>query len=327
MFNINKVMEREYREAPKPKTDSSYKLKLFILALQVIAIELYSYFKCLIRLFRPRKPQDISKKLALVTGGGNGLGRSISFRLAQEGCDLAIADIDYKSACKTAKEIQAKYNVNCRPFFCDVSNRAAICKLKDDIESEMRGVDILVNNAGLLYVGNFLESELEDIERTTLVNLAAPMMMTRVFIPGMIERKYGRILTICSVASIVGGPLVAVYSATKRGLDGFMKAVENDILCSGNGKYIKLTTVHPDFTHTRQEISTILDKMNHFLPRLTPERVVKDAIDGFLAGKSQVYSSDLTAVYFGTSLLSENARRFILKHSPFNLKAFYTKKQ
>lgn len=114
----------------------------------------------------------------------------------------------------------------------------------------------------------------------------------------MVERKYGRILTICSIASIIGGPLVAVYAATKRGLDGFMRSVGDDILMAGHDDIIKLTTVYPDFIHTRQEISTILDKINHFLPRLTPERVAEDAVRGFLSRKRYVYSSDITLMYY-----------------------------
>ncbi|XP_070495313.1 17-beta-hydroxysteroid dehydrogenase 13-like [Chironomus tepperi] len=230
MFNINELMKQEYRPAINPKSKSSYKLKLIFLAYKIVLISLFDTIVALFKKCNPRKLENISKKLALVTGGGNGLGRSICFRLAQEGCDLAIADIDFKAACQTAAEIQEKYKNICKPYHCDVSDKNAIYKLKNDIESEMRGVDILVNNAGLLYMSNFLTCNVDDIQRTVNVNLTSQMMMSRIFLTGMIERKYGKIMTICSIASIVGGPTLVVYSATKRGLDGFMRSFADELL-------------------------------------------------------------------------------------------------
>jgi len=178
MFNINETMKKEYRQATNSKSKSSYKLKLIVLALEVVLLSIYDSIVALLRRLEPQKTENISNKLALVTGGGNGLGKSLCFQLAQEGCDLAIADIDFKAACQTATEIQEKYKIICKPYHCDISDKNAIYKLKNDIETEMREVDILVNNAGLLYMSNFLTCNVEDIERTVNVNLTSTMLVS-----------------------------------------------------------------------------------------------------------------------------------------------------
>lgn len=170
-------MESEYRPAVNSRTNSSFKFQLAVLILKVILILIYDSLLWILSLFKAKKLENLSKKLALVTGGGNGLGRSICFRLAREGCDLAIVDIDHKAACRTAKEIEEKYKVTCKPFLCDISNKAAILKLKEDVENQMRGVDILVNNAGLIYVSNFIKCDIEDIDKTVKVNLTAQMVV------------------------------------------------------------------------------------------------------------------------------------------------------
>jgi hypothetical protein len=180
MFNINKLMEKDYRPTVNPQTNSSYKLKLLVVGFKVAIVIICDIFHWFVNLFKSSEPENISRKLALVTGGGNGLGRSLCFRLAQEGCDVAVVDIDYKAACQTASEIQEKYEIICKPYHCDVSDKTAIYKLKNDIETEIRGVDILVNNAGLVYTANFLTSDVEDIERAVKVNTLSQILVSKI---------------------------------------------------------------------------------------------------------------------------------------------------
>jgi len=109
----------------------------------------------------------------------------------------------------------------------------------------------------------------------------------------MIERQNGRILTICSLASLFTAPTLTVYCATKMGLKGFMQCLSDELYLNNYHKFIKLTSIYPDFIHTRKEISETLDKMNHFLPRLTPERVADEAVRGMLKRKQNVVVSEL----------------------------------
>jgi all-trans-retinol dehydrogenase (NAD+) len=180
MFDITKLMQNEYKAADTSSIKAQpYKLKLVQMFLKVFVVIMHDVYKYFKRFFQERpQPDKIANQLALVTGGGNGLGRSLCYRLAREKCDLAIVDIDYNAARKTANEISEEFNVLCKAYQCDISNKSAILKLKDDIESEMRSVDILVNNAGLLYVANFRTSNIDDIEKTIQVNLMSHIVVS-----------------------------------------------------------------------------------------------------------------------------------------------------
>lgn len=122
--------------------------------------------------------------------------------------------------------------------------------------------------------------------------------MTRIFISEMIERRYGRIMSICSITSIVESPTMVTYSATKKGVDGFIKALKEDILVSEYDNFIKLFLVYPDFMHTREEIANVLDAVKHFLPRLSPDRVADDAVKGLKAGKEYIFATDIMPIYY-----------------------------
>ncbi|CAO1430813.1 unnamed protein product [Diamesa tonsa] len=133
---------------------------------QILIYCLYDYIIKLVRLpfFWYFKPKNIGGQLALVTGGGNGLGREIALRLAKEGCNIVIVDLDLRGAQNTAKEIEEKCKVTALAYKVDVSDYEAVERLKVDIEKSIGTVDILVNNAGNVYgatkagVENFMEA-------------------------------------------------------------------------------------------------------------------------------------------------------------------------
>ncbi|KAG5676232.1 hypothetical protein PVAND_006081 [Polypedilum vanderplanki] len=200
----------------------------------------------------------------------------------------------------------------CRAYQCDISKIEEIEKLKNDIESEMRGIDILVNNAGLIYVCNFFTSNVNDIKKVVEVNLTAHIAMTRTFLTGMMERKRGKIMAICSMGCVLPAPLLNVYCATKWGLNGFMQGLADELLVDDYDQHIKLTSVYPDIINTRKEAMEMIDKLNHFLPKLTPERVADEAVRGMLRRKTKVYVSNTTFLFFAMKLLSKRAKKYIM---------------
>lgn len=153
--------------------------QFFSLAFKILLSTIFEIFKKFCNFFVPQSKENLSKKLALVTGGANGLGRAFCMRLAAEKCDLAIVDIDIKNAAKTAKEIEEKFEVRCRAFECDIADSFAIEELKNRIESEMGKVDILVNNAGIIYYGKFHENKVEDIQKVVSVNLTSQILVNQ----------------------------------------------------------------------------------------------------------------------------------------------------
>lgn len=177
MFSITKAIEKDYVPASEVKITAKDRvitqvafLRVFFRVFLSLVQELSKKF---LRIFVKPELDDVSKKLALVSGGGNGLGRELCMRLAQEGCDIAVIDIDINNAEKVALEVEEKFKVQAKAFHCDVSNYSEILSLKSAIESQMRPVDILVNNAGLLYMTNFLSSSVSDIQKVIGVNLSS----------------------------------------------------------------------------------------------------------------------------------------------------------
>lgn len=180
MFSITESIQRDYVAAvvtSPGQNKFSFSLNLFILVLKTILLTLVELVRIALSIFVPQKSVSIANQLALVTGGANGMGKAFCTRLAQEGCDLAIVDIDIRNARETAREIHDKFNVQCKAYQCDVSDYEAVEELKGKIENDMRAVDILVLNAGLLYMDNFIKSDIKDIQKTVDVNLTSQLMV------------------------------------------------------------------------------------------------------------------------------------------------------
>jgi hypothetical protein len=177
MFSITNSLQKDY--VPAKELEISLKdrvqvqIRVLKLTLEVILLILLELFDKILKVIKPPKIESISNQLALVSGGGNGLGRALCFRLAKEGCNIAIVDIDIKSATKTAQEIEEAFKVHCKAFQCDISIFSAISNLKTEIENQMGSVDILVNNAGLLYMSNFIKSDVGDVQKVVDVNLTS----------------------------------------------------------------------------------------------------------------------------------------------------------
>lgn len=112
-----------------------------------------------------------------VTGGGNGLGQQICLKLAAVGCNVAIADVDFPSAQRTAASL-VKMGVSAKAYKVDVSNYSEITQLKQNILNDLGEVDILVNNAGLIPYKTIFEQSAEDLERLTKVNFNSVMLVS-----------------------------------------------------------------------------------------------------------------------------------------------------
>lgn len=117
--------------------------------------------------------------------------------------------------------------------------------------------------------------------------------MVKCFLPGMIERRRGRIIAISSIAAKMSFPLASTYSATKFGVDGFMEALYDELCLDDHDEFIKLSTIFPYFINTRKEMGDLLDTMEDPTPRLTPEFVAREAVKHHLKGQRNIIITPL----------------------------------
>lgn len=192
---------------------------------------------------------DLSGQVAVVTGAGQGIGEAIAARLAKAGATVHIADRDAALAAEAAKAIP-----NASPMPVDVTDSAGVAAAF----AKVGRVDILVNNAGIGgKAAPLWEQTDEDWRRIIDINIMGVVYCTRAVIPGMRERKYGRVVNIASIAGKEGNPNMTAYSATKAAVIGFTKSAAKEVATEG----ICINCVTPAVIRTK-----ILDQ-------LTPEQV------------------------------------------------------
>lgn len=223
------------------------------------------------------KRKNVSGQLVLVTGAGGGLGRSISLRLADLGCNIAVVDINQETAESVAQKLQKK-GVRATAFKADISKYDEIKKLRNDVTNSMGKVDILINNAGLIpnmttQMGpGFLEKMISvnvlgtiwvkfDIQRRSFKAwfFLYIHQMTRAFIEQMKQGNGGHIVAISSMSGLHPSPFAVDYSATKAAINSFMAGLREKLRLENLDGKIKITTVCPYYITTRQDISDFLN--------------------------------------------------------------------
>ena len=160
---------------------------------------------------------DLSGKVALVTGGARGIGRGISLVLAEQGADVAVADLNMEGAEAVCGEIEGKGR-KARALSIDVTSRPSIENAVSEVLDRLGRIDILVNNAGIIGSGEWWEREKpsdEDWHLTHMVNVRGVVMVTEAVQDHMIARGSGRVVNIASIAARRGTPDIPHYSTTK----------------------------------------------------------------------------------------------------------------
>jgi 3-oxoacyl-[acyl-carrier protein] reductase len=164
--------------------------------------------------------QDLSGRVALVTGASGGIGTALVRSLAQAGCHVAISyNSQNAEAEKLASDVRAQ-GVRTECFFADLALPGASRELIEAVEAHLGPVDILVANAGLGIQAQVSEIDEALWDRTQAINLRAPFFLAQRAIPGMLARGFGRILFVSSVAAFTGGVVGPHYAASKAGLHG-----------------------------------------------------------------------------------------------------------
>uniref|UniRef100_A0A8W7PP30 Uncharacterized protein n=1 Tax=Anopheles coluzzii TaxID=1518534 RepID=A0A8W7PP30_ANOCL len=232
----------------------------------------------LVGLVLPSKKKSIHGHTALVTGGANGLGRALCLRLAREGCQVAVVDIDLAGAQRTVEDVRA-LGVKAEAFLADIANYEAVERLRLEVESKLGPVDVLVNNAGLLAVLSLSEGKPADLERIVNVNLLSHFWVyLAAYFP------VGRFIP---------------YTVTKYAVRALMESLNSELRMDGLQNTIQTTCVYPALIATRQQFMDMLDKLN-FLKRFyvfTPEQVAEQIVWGVLINKREVFVPNIMALF------------------------------
>ena len=190
----------------------------------------------------------ISNKHVLITGGASGLGRLLALRCAELGATLSVWDLDEAGAQATAAAAADLGLGRARAFACDVGARDQVLQRAAETMQTQGPVDILVNNAGVVSGRPLLELSAEHIERTFRVNTLALFWTTGAFLPDMVARGSGHIVTVASAAGLMGSPRETDYAASKFAAVGFNEALRLELRRTAPG--LKTTVVCPYYIDT-----------------------------------------------------------------------------
>jgi 2-hydroxycyclohexanecarboxyl-CoA dehydrogenase len=172
-------------------------------------------------------PAPLNGKVAVVTGAGSGMGRSIAERYARDGAKVAVWDINGDGAAETVKLITDAGDTAIA-ITADCSNAAAIKAAADQTRAAFGPINILVNNAGIGPHKGYFDWDMDMWDQIMRINLTGPHLCIREMLPAMIEAKWGRVINITSSSTQSGSPSQAPYVATKGGLLGLTKALANE---------------------------------------------------------------------------------------------------
>ena len=171
--------------------------------------------------------KNLENKTIIVTGGGGGIGGATCRRFASEGAKVAVFDMNLEAAQKVVDAIQAAGGV-AQAFKCDITNRTEVDGAVAAAESALGPIAVLVNNAGWDVFKPFVKTVPDEWSRLIAINLTGALHMLHAVLPGMVERKYGRIVNIASDAARGGSSGEAVYSACKGGLVALSKTLARE---------------------------------------------------------------------------------------------------
>lgn len=207
----------------------------------------------------------MNNKLALITGGGAGIGKGITLKLASNGIDCVVFDIqDASAVAREAKSLGVKASF----LKVDVTDSEAVKSATSEVSSSVGNINILINNAGITRDNLLMRMKEEDWDKVIQINLKGVFNCTKTVIRGMMSSHWGRIVSISSIVGIMGNAGQSNYAASKAGIIGFTKSIAREV----GSRNITANAIAPGFIKTE-----MTDKL--------PETVKKDYLSKIPLGK------------------------------------------
>ncbi|MEH0111073.1 SDR family oxidoreductase [Tersicoccus sp. MR15.9] len=243
--------------------------------------------------------QHLDGTRILITGGGSGIGRRMAIDAAKRGARVTVWDLSASAAAAVCAQITAAGG-SARYDTVNVADRDAVAATAGTVIAETGGIDVVVNNAGVVSGTRLLDTPESSIERTFDVNVLALYWVTRAFLPGMIERGRGTVVTIASAAGLVGVARQTDYSASKWAAVGFTESLRNELRADGHP--VGTLTVCPYYIDTGM-FAGVSTRFPRLLPILDQDVVARRVVDAIESGREQLIMPPLVAILPGMRLL------------------------
>ena len=238
-------------------------------------------------------------RVAIVTGGGRGIGRAVAVRLAEEGASVAISYRKDAAAAEEAAAAVRAAGVECEIFKGDVASPEDVQALFKGVGGAFGRVDILINNAGITRDNIMLRMKEEEFDDVLRTNLGGTYLCTRAALRPMVRARWGRIVNVSSVVGLVGNAGQANYAASKAGIIGFTKSVAREVAQRG----ITANAIAPGYVETELTGSLpedVKDRIRDQVPlgRFGEAEEVAEVV-AFLAGEGAGYVTGQTIAVDG----------------------------
>ena len=224
------------------------------------------------------------KNVALITGASTGIGKEFSRIHAEAGGDLVIVARSADKLNELKLELEKKHNCKVKVIVKDLTKKEATKEVYDEVKKDNIDISYLINNAGFGGHGKFHERDWAADLSMIQLNIVALTALTRYFLPDLVKKNSGRILNVSSTASLMPGPLQAVYFATKAYVTSFSNAIAEEL----HDTKVSVTALLPGATATEFAKTSGMDKTSLFNKTFSAAEVALDGYRGMLKGKLNV---------------------------------------